>query len=165
MSKCLSSSAWLLKVFIRYVRCLMMQNLLGDFFSSPLKVSRKDGKTFVLCSDWHSQGLHQADSAELSWKKYVEMIGQQHPLYKYNPVSPDSWWLSWEDFSYEQHQAWWPCFSWPRGKSLADLNWQSCTVMSCSLKLAVCTLEQFWEVITHPQIQSILEGNSSHLCP
>lgn len=133
--KGLSSCAWLLKVFIRHVRCLMMWSLLGHLFSSPLKVNRKDGKTFVLCSDCHSQGLWQADSAELSQKKYIEMIGQQHALYKYNPASPDSWWLSWR-ISHERHQAWWPCFSWLGGKSLADLNWQSCIVVSCSPKLS-----------------------------
>lgn len=147
MSKCLSCCAWLLKMFVRLVRCLMMLSQLGDLLLSLLKVNCKDRKKFLLWSDWCSQGLQQAGSAEQSRKKYIEMIGQLYLLYKYNPVFPDSWWFSWEDFPYKQHQAhqaWWPCFSWLR--SLADLKWQSCTVMSSSPILAASTLEQFWEV-------------------
>lgn len=57
------------------------------FVLIPIKSEQKRWKDILLCSDWHSQGLWQADSAELSWKKYIEMVGQQHLLYKYNPTS------------------------------------------------------------------------------
>lgn len=100
-------------------------------------------------------------------KEIYEIIGQQHPLYKYNPASPDSW-FNWEDFPNKQHWAWWPWFSWLGVRSLGDLNWQSCTVVSSSLKLAASTLEQFWEVTAPCSLSNTVHSvgkHSNRLCP
>lgn len=48
MSKCSSSQAWLLKVFIRLVRCLMVLDLPGNLLLSLLKVSCKGREKLVL---------------------------------------------------------------------------------------------------------------------
>lgn len=48
MSKCSSSQAWLLKVFIRLVRCLMVFDPPGNLLLSLLKVSCKCREKLVL---------------------------------------------------------------------------------------------------------------------
>lgn len=143
---------------------------LEKLFSFLLKVICKDGKKSAKMErnlSWCSQDLWQAKSTEQSWKKYIEILGQQHTLYKYNPASPDSW-FSWGDFPNRQHQAWWPWFSWLGVRSLADLKWQSCRVVSSSPKLAASILEQFWEVTASCSPWNTVHSggkHSNHLCP